>query len=149
MPNPSPGVREAECLALCSKPTSEVSAASSRLGLQGTDRLGFSQNQLVGVSWASVSAALGAAIMDFGGGLDGLADWNEDAPSTLAFQHGDREFEYANGASFFDGTDPATQTKMGLNLSVTISGQDALGFAVYGPSDFASSPGATSSRTSC
>ncbi len=65
-----------------------------------------------------------------------LAQWKQ-SPATLALSREGDSVEYANNANFFHGVDRSTGQPVSLNLSLTVSGRQLLGYAVYGPDDIA------------
>jgi hypothetical protein len=77
----------------------------------------------------------------FVGRIVGLANWKE-SPATMEFVHVDESIEWANNAGFFGGTDRATGQPVSLLLSLSVSGQQLLGYAVYGPEKIETLPDA-------
>lgn len=65
-----------------------------------------------------------------------LAKWAE-SPSAMGYDNLDDRMEWANNAGFFKGTDSVTGKPVELLLSITVSGKQLLGYAVYGPEDIA------------
>ncbi len=63
-----------------------------------------------------------------------LADWTE-SPRDMGYVNLDDDFEWANNAGFFGGRDRATGEASDLLLSITVSGSELLGYAIYGPED--------------
>ena len=64
----------------------------------------------------------------------GLADWTE-SPAEMDYSNLDDDFEWANNANFFKGHDRRTGGPASLLLSITVSGSEFLGYAIYGPDD--------------
>jgi len=65
-----------------------------------------------------------------------LAQWKQ-SPASLTLSRDGDSVEYANNANFFHGVDRSTGQPVSLNLSLTVSGRQLLGYAVYGPEDIA------------
>jgi len=83
---------------------------------------------------ASYAQAKVAGRQAFVSKLTPLAKWTE-SPAAIRFVHVDDSLEWANNAGFFSGTDSANGMPIDLLLSLSVSGTQLLGYAVYGPSD--------------
>jgi hypothetical protein len=86
---------------------------------------------LVGVLPAeSHAAAKSAGKRAFVSKILPLANWTQ-SPASMEFKHVNERIEWANNANFFDGFDRASGKPSNLLLSITVSGKQLLGYAVY------------------
>ncbi len=85
---------------------------------------------------ASFDEAMTAGSKAFVGKVMSLATWKSPAPDTATFTHFDRRMQHANRANFFDGADRVTRAPISVNLSLTASGRQLLGYAIFGPKPF-------------
>lgn len=90
---------------------------------------------IIGVlPYPTYADAKGAGRDAFVDKIIGLADWT-DSPADMGYANLDDDFEWANNAGFFAGRDRATGEATDLLLSITVSGSELLGYAIYGPRD--------------
>ena len=61
----------------------------------------------------------------------GLAQWTRGSPENLSWSNSDNSFEYANFSGFFNGTDAKTRKQGSLLLTIIVSKNQYLGYAVY------------------
>jgi hypothetical protein len=78
----------------------------------------------------SYADAKGAGKNAFVSKIVNLAKWT-NSPADLRYDNLNDEMEYANNAGFFHGIDRATGKPASLLLSITVSGKQLLGYAVY------------------
>ncbi|MEE4300910.1 MAG: serine protease [Pseudomonadales bacterium] len=91
---------------------------------------------LIGVLEADdFEGALTHAAADFVEMVVDLAEWTGSSPLDAAFTEVDEAYAKASTASFYEGFDPETGEPVDLNLSMTVSGNQLLGYGVYGPDD--------------